>query len=206
MFFQLIEPHIKTKSEQTFKRNEIIYHEADSPKYLYFIVSGIVGLFHISQEGKETFFRVFGKGDMLGHRSYFAEEPYHASAVALTSVKVAVISTEECNRICEENPRLIKKVTSMMARDLGQAELRMAGLVDKTANKRIAESLVYLKLKHPEYVWTRKEIGEYSGSTFETVTRVMSLLEKNSLIEKQGRDFKILDPEKLLLFPDGDFA
>ena len=89
-------------------------------------------------------------------------------------------------------------MTSSIAKDLGKAELRMAGLLDKTAHKRITESLVFLKLKYPEYVWTRKEIAEYSGSTFETVTRVMTILEKKNLIKKSGRDFKVLDHEKLL--------
>ena len=204
MFFQLVSPYVQVKSEQTFKRNHIIYHEGDFPRNLYFIVSGLVGLFHISEEGKETFFRVFGKDDIFGHRSFFAEEPYHASSVALSPVTLAVIAAEECNRICGDHPQLIKNIASIMAKDLGQAELRMAGLLDKTAHKRISESLVYLKLKHPDYTWTRKEIGEYSGSTFETVARVMTILEKRNLIEKQGRDFKIIDPDKLLSLKEED--
>lgn len=198
MFFQLVKPYVEEHSEQTFKRNQIIYHEGDQAKNLHFIVSGLVGLFHISEDGKETFFRVFGKDDIFGHRSYFANETYHASSVALTPVTIAVISSEECDRICSQKPDLIKNIIKIMAHDLGKAELRMAGLLDKTAHKRISESLVYLKLKHPNYVWTRKEIGEYSGSSFETVARVMTILENKGHIEKQGRDFKILDHEKLL--------
>lgn len=204
MFFQSVSPLIENKIEQSFKRNQIIYHEGDTPKHLYFIVSGLVGLFHVSEDGKETFFRVFGKDDIFGHRSYFAEESYHASSIALTPVKLAVISTEECSRICQNNPELIRKITKIMARDLGKAELRMAGLLDKTAHRRISESLVYLKLKHPDYTWTRKEIGEYSGSTLETVTRVMTILEKKGLIEKNGRDFNILDIDELLSLQEED--
>lgn len=204
MFFQQVSQYIQIKSEQVFKRSQIIYHEGDYPKYLYFISSGLVGLFHVSEEGKETFFRVFGKDDVFGYRSFFAEEPYHASSVALTSVTLAVITTEECNRLCKSNPELIKNITRMMAKDLGKAELRMAGLLDKTAHKRISESLVYLKLKHPDYVWTRKEVGEYSGSSFETVARVMTILEKKKLIQKYGRDFKILDPDKILALQEED--
>lgn len=198
MFYKSVEPYIEKKSEIEFKRNQIIYHEGDEPKNLYFIVSGLVGLFHISESGKETFFRVFGKDDILGHRSYFAEEPYHASSIALTPVVLAVISKEECKRICEVNPDLIIEVIRNISQDLGQAELRLAGLFDKTAHKRISESLVYLKLKHPNYVWTRKEIAEYAGTTFETVARVMTQLEKQNLIKKEGRDFSIINHEQLL--------
>jgi CRP-like cAMP-binding protein len=204
LFFQLVKPHIEEKSERSFKRNEIIYNEGDNPKNIYFIVSGLVGLFHISEEGKETFFRVFGKDDVLGHRSYFAEEPYHASSIALTPVTLAIISSDQCQKICGSNPELLKNITTLIAKDLGKAELRMAGLLDKTAHKRITESLVYLKLKHPNYVWTRKEIGEFSGSSDETVSRVMSALEKRGLIEKKGRDFLILNEQKLLSLTEED--
>jgi CRP-like cAMP-binding protein len=92
----------------------------------------------------------------------------------------------------------------MVARDLGDAELRLAGLLDKTAHRRISESLVYLKLKHPDYTWTRKEIGEYSGSTPETVTRVMRILERKNIIKKHGRDFEILNNDKLLSLKEED--
>ncbi len=205
MFYQLVKPNIQNKKELTFKKNEIIYHEGDFPEYLYFIESGVVGLFHISDSGKETFFRVFGKNDILGHRSYFAEEPYHASSIALSPVTLAVITKDECLRICSENPSLLREVTARMARDLGHAELRMAGLLDKTVHKRVAESLLYLKLKHPNYTWSRREVAEYSGSTTETVSRVMTSLEGKNLIKKEGRDFIILD-EQGLLEADFDLA
>jgi CRP-like cAMP-binding protein len=204
MFYQRVKPHIQQQSEQTYKRNQIIYNEGDQPEHLYFIISGMVGLFHISESGKETFFRVFGKDDIFGHRSFFSKEPYHASSIALSPVTLASISINECERICKKNPELVKDIAGLMAKDLGAAELRIAGLLDKTAHKRISESLVFLKLKHPYYVWTRKEIAEYSGSTFETVTRLMSILEKKNLIEKQGRDFQILDHEKLLSLNEQD--
>ncbi|PIK16415.1 Crp/Fnr family transcriptional regulator [Halobacteriovorax sp. JY17] len=204
MFYINVKPHIKHKTEHTYKRGQIIYNEGDFPQNLYFIESGMIGLFYISESGKETFFRVFGKNDILGHRSFFAEEAYHASTIALSQTSVVRISKEECSRICSENPLLLRDLVKSISKDLGKVELRMAGLLDKSTHKRISESLVFLKLKYPEYVWTRKEIAEYSGSTFETVARVMTILEKNSYIEKDGRDFKILDHEKLISIPPND--
>ena len=160
-----------------------------------------MGLFHVSETGKETFLRVFNKDCIFGHRSYFAETPYHASSISLTQSKLTLISKEECRRICEKSPHLLKELVKIMAHDLGEAELRMAGLQDKTANVRIAEALVYLKLKHPQHIWTRKEIAEFSGSTFETVTRVMTALSNAGLLKKNGRDYSIENPEKLLSYP-----
>ena len=81
----------------------------------------------------------------------------------------------------------------------------MAGLLDKSAPKRISESIIYLKLKYPNYKWTRKEIAEYSGTTFESVARVISSLEKMGLLKRLGRDFLITDHEAVLSLSEKDF-
>jgi CRP-like cAMP-binding protein len=200
MFYKDLKPFIKQSSKKTFKRGQNIYLEGEQPESLFFIQQGLIGLYHISESGKETCLRIFSKDHIFGHRSYFASEPYHASAIALTQCEIHIISKEQCNDICENHPELLKKLTQVISKELGQAELRLAGLLDKSANKRIIESLIYLKHKYPEKIWTRKEVADFSGSTLETVTRVMTILDKESLISKDGRDFSINSDQDLLEF------
>ncbi len=187
-------------AKTSLKKGEILYHAGDTPSSVYFIEKGLVGLFHLSEDGKETFLRVFDKDSILGHRSYFADEKYHATSMALTDVTINSISTKTCDQICQTNPKLIKEVTKIIAKDLKVAELRLANLKDHSAQKRIIEAMVYLKLKYPIKVWTRKQISDYSCTSFESVTRVMTKLESESLINKKGRDFNIPNIEKLLKF------
>lgn len=200
MFYQQLKPFIKDLETRSIKlkRGQIIYHQGDEPKEIYLVDSGIIGLFHISETGKETFLRVFKKDSIFGHRSFFAESAYHATSVALTECEITIIPKEACDEICAKNPVLLKELTKQISRSLADAELRLSGLLDKSANKRIAESLIYFKLKYPEKVWTRKEIADFSGSTYETVTRVMTELNAQNLITKEGRDFSIIDTDSLL--------
>jgi CRP-like cAMP-binding protein len=200
MFYSLLKPFLNSSTKRSLKRGEIIYHEGDLPTSLFFVESGLVGLFHISQSGKETFLRVFGKDSIFGHRSYFADSPYHANSVALENTDLVIIPKDQCQKICESRPDLLKEMTKMIARDLGDAELRLSGRKDKSAPRRIAEALVFLKLKHPDHVWTRKEIAEFSGSTFESVARVMTKLDELGFISKDGRDFIINNPQSILEF------
>ncbi len=176
--------------------------EGEEPQSLYLVKSGLIGLYHISESGKETFLRVFAKDSIFGHRSYFAQTPYHANAIALSESEIHIISKEQCNEICENHPDLLKELMKIISLELGEAEQRLAGLLDKSANTRIRESLVFLKLKYPQKVWTRKEVADFSGSTLETVTRVMTTLSNDGLIQKNGRDFKILDVDKILHYID----
>lgn len=191
MFYQELKPFLENGTTTTYKKGQIFYHQGDQPQKLFLVESGVAGLFHISENGKETFLRAFGKDFIFGHRSYFAETPYHGTAMALTDTSICIIDKEQCDHICSKNPGLLKSMAKILARSLGESELRLAGLIDKTAPQRIAEALVYLKLKYAEKTWTRKEIAEFSGSTYETVARVMTELDQKALIVKKGRDFTI---------------
>ena len=184
------------------KKNETLYQMGDEPTAVYFVIDGLLGLFHLSLEGKETFLRVFGKNSILGHRSFFAQQPYHANAVALTKSKIITIPKSDCDKICASNPNFLKSIVRPISKDLADAELRLAGLKDKTANTRIAESLLFLKYKYPSTVWTRKEIAEYSCSSLESVARLMTKLEEHNIIQKIGRDYSIEDKDALLDLPE----
>lgn len=198
MFYQLLKPYIDDSIKRSFKRGDIIYHEGSSPQNIYLIDDGLVGLFHLAESGKETFLRVFGKDCIFGHRSFFAGTNYHATSIALKKTDVSIISKAQCDDICHGHPELMKEMLNLMAKDLGSAELRLAGIQDKTAKIRIIESMIYLKHKYPDQVWTRKEIAEYAASTMESVARVMTELNESGLLIKEGRDFEIPDTEKLL--------
>lgn len=202
MILEKLRPFLENSKQFSCARGEIIYYEGDLPEKLYFIEEGLVGLFNNSLNGKETFLRVFGKGDIFGHRSFLEDGPYHASSMALNKTSLTTISKDECQLLCGKQPSFLLEIAKILSKELKSAELRIAGLQDKSANARIAESLIFLKLAHPDYTWTRKEIAEYSGSTFETVARVMTILSKSKLIKKQGRDFLILDVKKLRTYFD----
>lgn len=202
MSYELFSTVLSKKTVKNLKRNQIIYHEGDYPEGLFFVEEGLIGLFHISESGKETFLRVFAKNSIFGHRSYFASENYHASTIALIDTKIKKLTSDECESFFKESPDALRKITVKLAQDLGNAEVRLAGLQDKSTNQRIAESLIFLKLKYPEKIWTRKEIAEYSCSSSESVTRFLTYCEDQNVIQRVGRDFLILDRDKLLNSPN----
>lgn len=196
--YNSLKSHLSHKNVREAKRGEIIYSEGDHPDTVWFVEAGMLGLFHIAETGRETFLRVFGKGYLLGHRSCIANEAFHASAVALTASKLVPMLREEFLNLLKQDCQLHLTISGILARDLRQAEQRLAGLIDKTAPQRIIESILYLRLRHPTQAWTRKEIAEYSSSTMETVTRVMTQLEETGLITKDKRRFDIPDTQALL--------
>ena len=104
--------------------------------------------------------------------------------------------------VLEKCPKMLLHLSQTLARDLRIAEERFNDLTGKRVINRIIESLVFLKKRQPEYQWTRREIGEFCGAKTETVTRVLTRLEGEGLIVKDGRDINIPDVQKLLDFSE----
>lgn len=188
----------KISSTKKFSNGQTIYREGEAPHGLYFIKEGMVGLIHISSGGIESLLRVFGPCTFFGHRSFLANEPYHATAVALKDTTVWFIPAKEAQDIIETRPQLSHHFIKLMAKDLRNAENRLRDMSSKKVSGRIIEALLFLKHRHPNYQWTRREIGEFCGAKTETVSRVLGQLEKKGLIEKDGRDIHIVNEKGLL--------
>ncbi len=196
--FDTLKQHISMPTPIEYKRGEIIYHEGETPENIWLLEEGLVGLFHITESGRETFLRVFGERYILGHRSTLAGEAYHANAVALTTSRLYKLKASDfIDVVCKEG-ELLLEISKVLARDLRQAEEKLAGITDKTAPQRIVEALLYLRFRHPDQAWTRKEIAEFSSSTMETVTRVMAQLENEGLLIKDKRRFDLPNPQKVV--------
>ncbi|GAB4417741.1 MAG: Crp/Fnr family transcriptional regulator [Bacteriovoracaceae bacterium] len=182
----------------TYNQGTTIYNEGEKSRGLYFIKEGLVSLITLSETGVETLLRIFSPCTFMGHRSLLAEEPYHATAVALKPTKLLFIDSQTAAQVIYQDKELMSHFLHVLAKDLKRAELRIKDSMSKRVSGRIIESLVFLKNRYPAHHWTRREIGEYCGAKTETVSRVLGELEKRSLIEKHGRDIIVTNEEALL--------
>lgn len=184
--------------ERIFSKGDVLYNKGDRPSGIYYIQEGIIGLINLSSNGSESLLRVFGEMFFIGYRSFIVNEEYHATAIALTDIKLKYFPFENIAFVLDKSPDLLLHLSQMLARDLRNAEERFNDLTGKRVINRIIESLVFLKKRQPEYQWTRREIGEFCGAKTETVTRVLTKLEGEGLISKEGRNINIMDVNKLL--------
>ncbi|EQC44054.1 Crp/Fnr family transcriptional regulator [Bacteriovorax sp. Seq25_V] len=183
-----------------FKKSDIIYNEGDAPLGLYFINKGYIGLTRLSVSGSETLLRVFSPKYFFGHRSLMANEAYHANATALVNSEITFIPKECFSKIIARDNTLLVYIAQILAKELRIAENKFSSLASSKVTARIVQTLAFLRTKYPDYKWTRKEIGEYCGAKTETVSRVLTVLEEQELIKKDGRSIEVIDYERLYLF------
>lgn len=190
------------KSVKKIKKGEYLYRLGDEPLFIYIVEKGLVGLTYTGIKGDEHLLRIFKPGKVHGHRSIFAKEKYHSSAVALEDSEVSVIPKECLFEMIRQKPEVAFHFLKTLAIELKEAEVKLISQSEKDVAGRIADALIYLTEHYPEHRWTRREIAEFCGSTTATVIKVMAKFEEKSWISQEGRKFTILKKKNLLSLSD----
>ena len=188
----------QAKTTVRYKAGQVIFYAGNDPIGLFTISSGLVKLEVSSPAGSAHTLRLIGPGGVLGYRSLFAGEPYHASAIAVEDCELCFLPKADLMNVFKNHPDTMLRLLEHLSRDLRFAEEKWLGQMDKGAPERIAEALLFLQENFTHQQWTRKEIAQWAGTTPETVIRTLAAFEKAGLIDqKDGRSIRILSKEKL---------
>lgn len=181
-----------------YKAGQVIFYADNDPLGIFTIQTGLVKLEVTSSAGTAHTLRLVGPGGALGYRSLFANEPYHASAVAVEDCELCFVPKADIMEIFKNHPELAMRLLSHISKDLRLAEEKWMYQMDKGASERIAEALLFLQEHFAHQNWTRREIAQWAGTTPETVIRTLAQFEKEGLIDQtDGRSIHIISKEKL---------
>lgn len=187
------------------KRGEHVYREGDSPKGLYFIQKGLVGLVLLgASSGKEHLVRFFRQGQFFGHRALFTNEGYHGTTTALEPTTLKLIPRQTVLSVLDKHPKLYKEILTVVSKELRRSEIQHVMILENQILPRTAQALVYLKNLHPDHNWTRQEIANFCASTVSTIIKALSELENMGLIRQNGRAIEILNKDALVALQDHD--
>jgi CRP-like cAMP-binding protein/ActR/RegA family two-component response regulator len=186
------------------KKKEILFVEGDSAKYLYFLVSGKIKTFRTNEQGKEYITQVHKEKDFFGYSSLLESNTYQDTAVAIEDSEVASITKQDFYQLLLSNNELYTKFIKFITSDLTETHEKLIKLAYDSARKRVAESILYLAKKyHPtlsnniSFSVCRDDISSISGVSPESVSRNLTDLRSEKLIELQNGQIKILDVKKL---------
>lgn len=195
------------KTSNEYKKGQVIFYEGNSAFGLYCIFSGRVKLYKTGIDGRQQIVRIGGPGDLLGYRSLFSDEPYHATAEVLEDASICCIDKNAFFPVLAKNPKLSLNIIKKLAKELRAAEDLATSIAQKSVRERMAELLLMLKETYGkkgkkgiriDLHLSREEMAEMIGVTQETAIRLLSDFKKEQLIEVKERDITILNPEALL--------
>lgn len=190
---------------QSYKKNEIIYDEDETPKYLMCLLSGKVKIYKDGVGGRSQIIRMIKPVEYFGYRAYFANEDYVTAAAAFETSTICLIPLEIMTKLVSQNCELAMFFIKQLSTDLGVADERTVNLTQKHIRGRLAESLLFLKenygLEEDGYTLSiylsREDLANLSNMTTSNAIRTLSNFASERTIAIDGRKIKIIDEEKL---------
>ncbi|MDA8212232.1 MAG: Crp/Fnr family transcriptional regulator [Clostridia bacterium] len=189
-----------------YKKRGTIFMEGQPGVGVYFVYSGQVKIFKVSEDGREQILHFRKAGDIFGEVVLFDGGAYPASAEALVDAQVGVIRNQDLENLLMKHPSMAVKLLKLMAKKLRRAQMKVHEITTQDTLRRVIRKLIRLARVYGEKTeqgvkinleLNRQDLASYVGTTRETVTRILSDLKKTGAIELDAKSITIIDLDKL---------
>jgi CRP/FNR family nitrogen fixation transcriptional regulator len=175
----------RTGTHRTYTADEEVFTEGDRIFCFYKVVSGAVRTYKLLSDGRRQIDAFHLPGDIFGVE---AGEEHRFSAAAVTETRL-VVHRREARTLASDDGTLAREVVVAMMRGLERAQEHMMLLGRKSAKERIASFVLALSGRSGgrgntiELPMSRTDMADHLGLTIESVSRAVTQLERDGLIE-----------------------
>ncbi len=196
------------RTPRSYAAGQSLFSQAEANSGLYCLSSGTVALRQLDEAGNSVLLGLAYPGDVLGYRSLVSGEDHKSSAEALGPCRACKISRRTILDLIQRRPQLglaFLRRSSREIEHLHESLFRSAVLSNRG---RLLHVIVAMMEHHGRSVEdgahaidlpvSRRDLASMIGARHETLSRVMSRLEKEELARFSGRRVVIPDLEALV--------
>jgi CRP/FNR family transcriptional regulator, cyclic AMP receptor protein len=190
------------------KRGEVMRKpQEEGDEALYVLKEGRVQLYVEIPDGGEVTLSVVEGGSIFGELALAGgQRSGEVCARALEPSLVCSLKTEGVEQLIESNPQVGLAMVRLLSERLREAEVRLAELAHQQVPARLANLI--LRLSTSEGImgregiriptpYTHRQLGTMIAANRESVTRAMTELQEEGIVEVVGRRIHIRDREAL---------
>ena len=206
LFWDLSEEELGYISEKMIARHyesgKFIFLEDSEGEQCFFVVQGSVKVTRLSKDGREVILAMLNEGEFFGEMALLDGESRSANVIALEETEVLTLNREDFLVVLHDYPQIAIQLLKEMAHRLRKSDRHIASLSLSDAEKRIALCIIRFadeqgvikrgQVSIPK-VPIQQDIANMAGTSRETVSRAINLLEKEHFIKRRGRELMILD-------------
>jgi CRP/FNR family transcriptional regulator, cyclic AMP receptor protein len=184
---------------RSFAAGEVIFREGDQSDTCYVVNRGRARATRVHGDGRTITLAQFGPGDIFGEIAMFDEERRSATVEATDALEVVGILGPDMRRLLREHTELAVGIVAGLSRRLRAANDRLGNQSFQTVQSRVAGVLVDLVNRSRTEAGaegltdgavlvraTQAELAQLAGSSRESASRFLAVLERAGVIE-QGR-------------------
>jgi CRP/FNR family transcriptional regulator/CRP/FNR family cyclic AMP-dependent transcriptional regulator len=165
-------------------------------------MKGTVKITRVNDEGKEVILSLLGPGEIFGEMAILDGEARSANALAQEDCELIAIQRSEFLRLLRRNFKISFALMGELAKRLRKSDQQIEALSLSDAEHRIGVSILNLAEDMGvirkgqvtiEKLPFQQDIANMSGTSRETVSRVLKLFEDRLMITKVGHTVVIPD-------------
>lgn len=193
---------LETNSAQVnFKKGEVIFKEGALSLNVAYLRTGIVKI-HMQGPTREKILRIVKAPSYLGIPITFGNKINQYSATAIEDTSVCFIDSNYFRNFIYSNGKFAYEIIVDLCKNELKDYQRYTSQSQKQIPGLIAESLLCLSEQiydntHFNFPLTRSEFGDMVGTSRESVSRVLSDLSNEKIIELKGKEINILRKDLL---------
>lgn len=199
---------------RTLERGDILFAAGEVSEACATLISGALKISRTRADGSENILALVHPAGFVGELF----QPFaHYDVVALSNSRLCLFAGSVFENALERFPALARALLRRTQEDLYSSRELLALTSGASASERVAGALMEFARAasdspcHPSPCFdlpvSRRELAELLGLTIETVSRTLTRLEQDGMIQRSGsRGIEVLDSARLGLHSDDQYG
>jgi len=189
-----------------FEPHQVVFREGDHSDTCYIVRTGRARALRDHGDGRQLALAQFGPGDIFGELALFDTERRSATIEAIDDLEAVAILGADMRALMHRHPDIAVKLAIALGRRLREANERLARQSFQTVQSRVATVLADLvgaaradgaDGSDVLVVSTQAELAQLAGSSRESASRFLAVLERAGIITQGRGKLVVHDPEAL---------
>jgi CRP/FNR family transcriptional regulator len=183
------------KHTAVFPGGVVIFVEGQTPRGVFMLCQGQAKLCTTSRDGKALILRIAKPGEVLGLDAIVTGKPHQVTVQTMQPSQLNFVKGEDFLRFLQEHSDACLRAVQQISRDCRHAYdvVRSLGL-SHSVSGRVAKFLLNSATDEPatngvvrvRLALTHEDIAQLTGTSRETITRVLSDFRKKDIVELKG--------------------
>lgn len=189
-----------------YEAHSVLFQEGDVGEALYVLSKGLVKLSKVDLGGYEKTLAILQPPEFFGEMALLGAKTRNATAVTLGEVEAYLLFADDFSRLLQSYSAISLNLTTTLAQRLSRVDDETQILSYKDAQGRVAFVLLRLYRSGVAELGrdgsalvrlTHQELANLAGTSRETVTRALKVLETEGVIETHPKEIALSDVQGL---------
>ncbi len=189
-----------------FEPGQVVFRKGDASDTCYIVRSGHARAVREHPDGRTITLATFGPGDIFGELAMFEDERRSATVEAIEQTSAVAVLGPDMRRLMAIHPGISMRLAIALGRRLRESNERLARQSFQTVQSRVALVLGELVTRaiaegSPQrevpVITTQADIAQLAGSSRESASRFLAVLERAGVISQGRGKLVVHDPSAL---------